>query len=143
MVGEPQQAPRLPFVIAANGPKGLRLASRFGRGWMTTGADGASGEQWWSSVADLLRRLEDVSGAEGRELASIDRYRSLDSGGAFSLRSFAAFEDTVGRAAELGFTDVISLWSRDNGIYAGDEAVLDEVATRFVTPNRARVYCLS
>jgi alkanesulfonate monooxygenase SsuD/methylene tetrahydromethanopterin reductase-like flavin-dependent oxidoreductase (luciferase family) len=143
MVGEPVQTPRLPFVIAANGPKGLRLASRFGQGWVTTGREGASGEQWWLSIADLLRRLEDVAGAEGRGLASIDRYLSLDSGGSFSLRSFAAFEDTVGRAAELGITDVISHWPRETGIYAGDEAVLEEVATRFVTPNRSRAYGLA
>jgi alkanesulfonate monooxygenase SsuD/methylene tetrahydromethanopterin reductase-like flavin-dependent oxidoreductase (luciferase family) len=143
MVGEPAQSPRVPFVIAANGPKGLRLVSRFGQGWVTTGRDGASGEQWWSSVSDLLRRLEDVAGAEGRRLADIDRYLSLDSGGTYSLQSLSAFEDAVGRAAELGFTDVISHWPRDEGIYAGDEDVLDEVAGRWVTPDRSRVYGLA
>ncbi|TFD48818.1 LLM class flavin-dependent oxidoreductase [Cryobacterium frigoriphilum] len=143
MVGEPMQSPRVPFVIAANGPKGLRLVSKFGQGWVTTGRDGVSGDDWWTSVHDLLRRLEDVAGADGRGLASIDRYLSLDSGGAYSLQSVAAFEDAVGRAAELGFTDVISHWPRENGIYAGDEDVLDEVAARFVTPNRSRVYGLA
>jgi hypothetical protein len=39
-----------------------------------------------------------------------------------------AFEDAVGRAGDLGFTDVISHWPRASGIYAGDEAVLEAVA---------------
>lgn len=143
MVGEPMQAPRMPFVIAANGPKGLRLAGRFGQGWVTTGRDGVSGNEWWTSVGDLLRRLDDVLGAAGRAPASIDRYLSLDSGGSYSLQSVAAFEDAIGRAAELGFTDVISHWPRENGIYGGDTEVLAEVAARFITPNRSRVYGLA
>jgi hypothetical protein len=34
----------------------------------------------------------------------------------------------VGRAAELGYTDVVVHWPREHGLYAADEAVLDEVA---------------
>jgi hypothetical protein len=78
----------------------------------------------------LVGRLDDAADAAGRAPATIDRYLSLDSGGSYSLRSVAAFDDAVGRAAELGFTDVISHWPRDNGVYAGSEAVLDEVAAR-------------
>ena len=37
MVGRPAQHPRVPFVIAANGPKGLALVARHGAGWVTTG----------------------------------------------------------------------------------------------------------
>lgn len=128
MVGVPRQRPRLPFVIAANGPKGLRLAVRHGAGWVTTGADGVSGDDWWASVERLAARLDETANAEGRDPATIDRYLSLDSGGSYSLRSVAAFDDAVDRAARLGFTDVISHWPRADGIYAGSEAVLDQVA---------------
>ncbi|WP_153397916.1 LLM class flavin-dependent oxidoreductase, partial [Ornithinicoccus halotolerans] len=31
------QRPRVPFVMAANGPRALRLAARHGQGWVTTG----------------------------------------------------------------------------------------------------------
>ena len=120
--------PRVPFLIAANGPKGLGLVSRFGQGWVTTGQDGAVGERWWASVRDLTGRLDDVAGATGRDPATIDRYLSLDSGGTYSLQSMDAFADAAGRAAELGFTDVISHWPREHGIYAGDESILDTVA---------------
>ncbi|KJC63773.1 LLM class flavin-dependent oxidoreductase [Agreia bicolorata] len=131
MVGVPSQRPRVPFVLAANGPKGLALVAKHGQGWVTTGKDGATGEKWWSAVAALAGRLDDAANAAGRDPASIDRYLSLDSGGQFSLESVGAFEDLVGRAAELGFTDVISHWPRAEGIYAGDEEVLYEVASRF------------
>ncbi|MDJ0339498.1 LLM class flavin-dependent oxidoreductase [Cryobacterium sp. PH31-O1] len=119
---------RVPFLIAANGPKGLGLVSSFGQGWVTTGEDGAVGEDWWAGVRRLSERLDDVVGASGRDPATIDRYLSLDSGGTYSLQSMNAFEDSIGRAAEIGFTDVISHWPREHGIYAGDESILDTVA---------------
>ncbi|SDN79441.1 Luciferase-like monooxygenase [Cryobacterium flavum] len=119
---------RVPFLIAANGPRGLGLVSRFGQGWVTTGQDGVEGEEWWTSVRGLTMRLDDVVSGAGRDPATIDRYLSLDSGGTYSLQSMNAFEDAVGRAAELGFTDVISHWPREHGIYAGDESILDTVA---------------
>ncbi|TFB46304.1 LLM class flavin-dependent oxidoreductase [Cryobacterium tagatosivorans] len=129
MVGRPLQRPRVPFVLAANGPKGLRVVAEHGAGWVTTGADGATGEDWWASVAALTARLDDTALAAGRDPASIDRYLSLDSGGAYSLQGVDAFEDAVGRAAALGFTDVISHWPRAEGIYAGAESVLEQVAS--------------
>ncbi|MBC7725479.1 MAG: LLM class flavin-dependent oxidoreductase [Burkholderiaceae bacterium] len=130
MVGTPAQSPRVPFVIAANGPKGLDLVARFAQGWVTTGADGATGENWWASIATLSGRLDDAAERAGRDPASLDRYLSLDSGGQYSLESTGAYEDLAGRAAEAGFTDVISHWPRADGIYAGSEDVLHEVAAR-------------
>jgi len=44
-----------------------------------------------------------------------------------------AFADAVGQAGELGFTDVISHWPRPSGWYAGDESILDTIASRFLT----------
>ncbi len=134
MVGEPAQRPRLPFVLAANGPRGLQLVSRYAQGWVTTGRDGVTGADWWSSVADLHRRLEDTAGQAGRTLSDIDRYLSLDSGGSYSLQSTAAFEDAVGRAAEIGFTDVVSHWPRATGVYSGSETVLEAVAQTHLRP---------
>ena len=130
MVGAPAQQPRVPFVIAANGPKGLGVVVRHAAAWVSTGPDGVVGDEWWSAVAGLVARLDDSAAAAGRDPASIDRHLSIDSGGQYSLSSAAAFEDAVGRAAELGFTDVIAHWPRAEGIYAGSESVLHEVASR-------------
>ena len=95
------QQPRVPFIVAANGPRSLRLAVKFGAGWVTTGPKSPDFETWFAAVTDLSHRLDDV--LEGRPF---DRYLALDSA-RYSLSSPAAFEDVVSRAAALGFTDVI------------------------------------
>src|SRR5215212_2867547 len=51
------QRPRVPFVVAANGKRGIGLAGHFGQGWITTGpADAGSLDEWWQGVADLAKR---------------------------------------------------------------------------------------
>ncbi|WP_066042585.1 LLM class flavin-dependent oxidoreductase [Herbiconiux solani] len=136
MVGAPAQRPRMPFVLAANGPKGLALVAERAQGWVTTGKSEAGGEDWWKGVAELSARLDESLEAAGRERASLDRYLSFDSAAVYSLESVGAFDDMVGRAAELGFTDVISHWPRRDGIYTGSESVLEEVASRFPASRR-------
>ena len=120
------QQPRVPFILAGNGPRSLRFAAAHGDGWMTTGGAGDDLDSWFSSVAALSHRLDDL--VEGREF---DRYLSLDTA-IYSLSSAAAFEDVVGRAAALGFTDVIAHWPRAEGVYGGSEDVLEKVATEVV-----------
>jgi alkanesulfonate monooxygenase SsuD/methylene tetrahydromethanopterin reductase-like flavin-dependent oxidoreductase (luciferase family) len=125
------QQPRLPFVIAANGPRTMRLAARYGRGWATTGCTrrDAGDVAWWEGVAGLADRFDQVIAATGREPASIDRMLSLDAASTFSLVSAAHFEDVVGRAAQLRFTDVVVHWPVPGGaVYDSDESVLDDVA---------------
>jgi alkanesulfonate monooxygenase SsuD/methylene tetrahydromethanopterin reductase-like flavin-dependent oxidoreductase (luciferase family) len=120
------QQPRVPFIMAANGPRSLRLATRYGAGWVTTGLKSDDFDSWFGSVRDLSHRLDDV--LEGRPF---DRYLALDSA-RYSLSSVGAFEDVVGRAAELGFTDVITHWPRAEGVYAGTEDVLEQVAAEVI-----------
>jgi len=129
MVGEPSQHPRMPLHLAANGPKAVALAARLGDGWVTTSRDDDL-EASWRAAAENLRRLDDACEAIGRDPSTMARTLSLDSEAFHSLSSVAAFEEAVGRAAELGFTDVVSHWPREHGLYAGDETVLDEVASR-------------
>ncbi|WP_310376847.1 LLM class flavin-dependent oxidoreductase [Catenuloplanes atrovinosus] len=141
------QRPRVPLIMAANGPRGLRLVAKHAQGWVTTGGvPGASlsppsgaelraqQEAWWATVEELSRRLDDALDGAGRERGSLDRYLTLDSAPVFSMSSVDAFAEAHGRAAELGFTDVITHWPRADSWYAGDEAVLEEVAARFLTP---------
>ncbi|RZT17001.1 luciferase-like monooxygenase [Kribbella sp. VKM Ac-2569] len=120
------QQPRVPFILAGNGPRSLKFAARHGDGWMTTGGAGNDLNSWWASVADLSHRLDDL--LEGRHL---NRYLSLDSK-VYALSSPSAFEDAVGRAAALGFTDVITHWPRTEGPYAGSEDVLEQIASDVV-----------
>jgi alkanesulfonate monooxygenase SsuD/methylene tetrahydromethanopterin reductase-like flavin-dependent oxidoreductase (luciferase family) len=121
------QQPRLPFVVAANGPRAMRLAARFGQGWVTSGLGGDDRAQWWDRIASLAARFDDVAAG-----AAMDRYLVLDSTGHGPVRSAAEFVDEAGRAGELGFTDVVIHWPRPEGWYAGDEATLEAIAAERV-----------
>ncbi len=130
MVGTPSQHPRMPFIVAADGPKGLQLVAGLAEGWVTLGRESEGIDEWWQSVAEVSHRLDDAMAERGRDSASLDRYLNLDAH-RFALESVDAWEDAVGRAAGLGFTDVVTHWPRRDGIYSGSESVLAEVASRF------------
>lgn len=131
MVGEPETRPRMPFVIAADGPKGLRLVAEQGDGWVTLGRPAETLDGWWANLAELVDRLHSTLTEAGRDFEDIDRYLSLDASPQYALESVGTWEYAVGQAADLGFTDVVTHWPRAQGIYSGREEVLIEVASRF------------
>ncbi|MGW5241671.1 LLM class flavin-dependent oxidoreductase [Monashia sp. NPDC004114] len=120
--------PRVPLVIAANGPKAIRLAVERGDGWMTYGGNVDTDDEWWALIGALSARVDEALAAAGRDAADLDRYLNLDSAPTFSLTSVGAFEDAAGRAAELGFSDVITHWPRSTDPFQGVQATLDTVA---------------
>ncbi|WP_019818650.1 LLM class flavin-dependent oxidoreductase [Saccharomonospora saliphila] len=124
------QRPRVPFVLAADGPRTVRFAAEVGQGWVTTGrpSEGQSQQEWWSSVERLATRFTDAVAEAGREPEHVRRYLSLDAAPVYSLTSRESFADAVGRAAELGFTDVVVHWPRSGEPYQGREAVLEDIA---------------
>jgi alkanesulfonate monooxygenase SsuD/methylene tetrahydromethanopterin reductase-like flavin-dependent oxidoreductase (luciferase family) len=124
----PVQRPRIPFVIAANGPRTLRLAVEHGAGWLTTGPTVETMDEWWAALNDLCGRLDEGLAKAGRDPATFERHLSLDSSPQFALSSVGTFEEMTGRAGELGFTDVVTHWPRPDGPYAGDVSVLESVA---------------
>ncbi len=134
------QQPRIPFIVAANGKRTLALAARLGDGWVTTGIPSDNLAAWWASVGELGRQYEDALTRAGRDVRQPRRYLSLDAAGVYALSSADCFADAVGRAAQLGFTDVVTHWPRADGPYAGRETVLDAVASAYlpgaVSPSR-------
>lgn len=128
----PVQQPRIPFVMAANGPRSLRLAVEYGAGWVTTGPKVETLDQWWAALGELGEHLDEALVAAGRESATLERHLSLDSSPQFSLSSVGAFAEMVGHAGELGFTNVITHWPRPDGPYAGDVAVLEKAASQVI-----------
>ncbi|WP_199430803.1 LLM class flavin-dependent oxidoreductase [Qaidamihabitans albus] len=123
----PVQRPRLPFLVAANGPRTMRVAAGFGAGWVTTGRPAERQDDWWDSVAELAKTFDEVLERAGRDRADVHRYLSLDAAPVFSLSSTEAFADAAGRAGELGFTDIVVHWPRSGTPYQGREAVLEQV----------------
>jgi alkanesulfonate monooxygenase SsuD/methylene tetrahydromethanopterin reductase-like flavin-dependent oxidoreductase (luciferase family) len=118
------QQPRVPFAIAATGPRGMRVAARLGDTWVTTGdrsneapVAAAAGAR---IIAEQIAQLDDACAAVGRDPASLARLvltgPALDPG----LASPAAFEEARGRYAEVGVTDLVVHWPRDDEPYAGD-----------------------
>ena len=123
------QVPRLPFVLATNTRRTMHLVARFGRGWVTTGRSSDDVEAWWKSVAEISETFSEVLTAEGRHPELVDRYLSVDAAPIYSLSSVEYFRDVLGRAGELGFTDVITHWPRPEEPYAGKESTLEEIAS--------------
>lgn len=115
---------RVPLLIAANAPRNLRLAAEIGDGWVTYGRKSDADEDWWRSVAELSSQLDDLGVA-----ADFQRHLSVDIQ-RYALTSADYFEDVLGRAGELGFTDVITHWPRREGPYAGSEEVLETIAAQ-------------
>jgi alkanesulfonate monooxygenase SsuD/methylene tetrahydromethanopterin reductase-like flavin-dependent oxidoreductase (luciferase family) len=125
------QQPRVPFAIAATGPRGMRLAAEHAATWVTTGdrsgaatatpADGAA------VVARQLEALADACATVGRDIATIDRLvltgPELDGG----LTSPGAFADAVGAYESVGVTDLVVHWPRATEPYAGDLATFEEI----------------
>ena len=120
------QQPRVPFAIAAAGPRGMRLAATYAATWVTTGDRLGGGV---AEVADQVKRLDDVCLSAGRDPSTIDRLvltgPELDPG----LESEESFADTVGRYADLGITDFVVHWPRTGEPYAGDVATFERVVS--------------
>jgi alkanesulfonate monooxygenase SsuD/methylene tetrahydromethanopterin reductase-like flavin-dependent oxidoreductase (luciferase family) len=128
------QVPRVPFAIAATGARGMRLAARHAETWVTTGdrrsdgpTDPASGAR---VVAGQMQRLDAACVEAGRDPAEVARLvltgGELDPG----LTSPDAFDEVRGRYAEVGVTDLVVPWPRDETPYAADPAVFERIFAR-------------
>jgi alkanesulfonate monooxygenase SsuD/methylene tetrahydromethanopterin reductase-like flavin-dependent oxidoreductase (luciferase family) len=130
MIPGPVQSPRPPLVVAANGPRGMRLAQSRAEGWVTNGPShqGLSAEEWWTSVAQAVTTFDGVAAERETALAS-DFVRLLNIEEAVGRATgVAEIVDIIGRAASLGFTDVVLAWPRPTEPYRGDEAWMEGLA---------------
>jgi alkanesulfonate monooxygenase SsuD/methylene tetrahydromethanopterin reductase-like flavin-dependent oxidoreductase (luciferase family) len=128
------QQPRVPFAIAATGPKSMRVAARHGSAWVTTGDRAHDGpplaaEEGARVVARQRRLLDEACEAEGRDPATIDTLVlagiQLDEG----LATVERFRATVDAYAAVGVTDLVVHWPRDTPPFAGDASILDELCS--------------
>ena len=133
------QRPHPPFVVAANGPRGMRLALERGQAWVTTtGAPtDAPADVWWAAAADRAARFDEARAAHAREreeqglapAEDLPRFLNLEARTS-ELGSAEQALDALGRAAALGYTDAVVAWPRPDGPMAGDPAVLEALAGR-------------
>jgi alkanesulfonate monooxygenase SsuD/methylene tetrahydromethanopterin reductase-like flavin-dependent oxidoreductase (luciferase family) len=112
------QQPRVPFTVAATGPRALRLAARYGSGWVTYGPFGPDvpAEEWLTAVADQSRRLTDTLAEEGREASALRRVVLVGVEVTWPFESDERYRDTLGRLADAGIDEVALHWPRpDDG----------------------------
>ncbi len=129
--------PRPPFVVAANGPKAMALAARYGQGWATYGpsldlegsGSAADQERWWDGLAAMVERFDAVAAAAGRT-DRITRWLSLDGAPVFSLVSVETAVEGIERAAALGFDEVVVHRPRAAGVYAGSSSAYAALGDR-------------
>jgi alkanesulfonate monooxygenase SsuD/methylene tetrahydromethanopterin reductase-like flavin-dependent oxidoreductase (luciferase family) len=134
------QQPRIPFAIAATGPRGMRLAAQYAQTWVTTGDRNRTGPlgpvEGVEVVAGQMNRLDQVCLDTGRDPASLQRLvlagLLLDDG----LASTTAFQDTAGRYAEAGVTDFVVHWPRPTEPYAADLTTFERIVSQLPRSNQ-------
>ncbi|MFI8188413.1 LLM class flavin-dependent oxidoreductase [Streptomyces sp. NPDC085946] len=128
------QRPRLPFAVAATGPRGLRLAARYGQAWVTTGDpklyENGTPEQSVRALRAQAEKLADACATVGRDAAELDRVLltgfTPDRGR--PLQSLDAFVDFAGRHRDLGFTEIVIHWPIPDSVFAAEEKVFEQIA---------------
>ncbi|WP_037856313.1 LLM class flavin-dependent oxidoreductase [Streptomyces sp. NRRL S-340] len=128
------QRPRLPFAVAATGPRGLRLAARHGQAWVTTGApelfENGTPEQSVQALRGQVDKLGAACEAIGRDVRTLDKILltgfTPDRGQ--PLESVGAFVDFAGRHRDLGFTEIVIHWPIAGSDFAADEKMFERIA---------------
>ncbi len=127
------QRPRVPFYVAATGPRGLRLAAEYGQGWVTYGdARGPAEvpvEQAPAVIAAQLAKLTAACEAQGRDVAELQKVLLQGSTAERPLVSLDAFVDWAGRYQEIGITELVIHWPVPDSIFENDLAVFERIAT--------------
>lgn len=127
------QQPRLPFYVAATGPRGLRLAARYGQGWVTdldaTRNVGMTAEEGAKILTERLEKLTAACDAAGRDVTELEKVFVHGTVADHALDSVDAFVDWAGRRAELGFTELVLHWPVPDSVFESDPAVFEKLAS--------------
>ena len=125
------QRPRVPFAVAGGGPRGMRLAARYGQAWVTVGDDriGRDGtvEETRAAIAAQTARLDAACVEVGRDPASLDRIL-LTGFTADAVHAVEPFLDAVSAYAALGITEIVVHAPIAGTRFAMDEDAYEEIA---------------
>ncbi|MFD9031469.1 LLM class flavin-dependent oxidoreductase [Streptomyces sp. NPDC059567] len=132
------QRPRLPFAVAATGPRGLKLAARHGQAWVTTGDpklyEEGTPEQSVEAIRGQVEKLGKACAEIGRDVAELDKVllTGFTPDRSRPLESVDAFVDFAGTHRDLGFTEIVIHWPIPDSDFAADQAVFEKIATEAV-----------
>ena len=126
------QQPRVPFAIAAGGPKMLALTARFADAWLTYG-DTSYQDTTAAATEAVVRaqseQLADACARIGRDPSELDRIYLIGNTDERPLASVDTFVDFATRYAALGFTDLVFHHPRpDDPVWTEPEAIVDQIA---------------
>ncbi|MFF0746831.1 LLM class flavin-dependent oxidoreductase [Streptomyces sp. NPDC004111] len=126
------QRPRLPFAVAATGPRGLKLAAAHGQAWVTTGdpklfADGTP-DQSLEAIRGQISKLGAACEAIGRDPRELGKTLLTGFTPDRPLESLDAFVDFAGRHAELGIDELVLHWPIADTQFAADEKLFEQIA---------------
>lgn len=128
------QRPRLPFAVAATGPRGLRLAARHGQAWVTTGdpkiSETGTPADSLAAIGGQIERLGQACAEAGRDPRELDKIMltGFTPAAAGPLSSVDAFVEFAGRHAELGIDEIVLHWPIPDSIFAADLGVFEKIA---------------
>ncbi|WP_354641665.1 LLM class flavin-dependent oxidoreductase [Kitasatospora camelliae] len=127
------QRPRVPFYVAATGPRGLRLAAEHGQGWVTYGDPRGPADvpvdQAPAVIAGQLAKLRAACEARGRDVDELEKVMLQGSTAERPLASLDAFVDWAGTYRDLGITELVIHWPVPDSIFENDLAVFERIAT--------------
>lgn len=129
------QRPRLPFAVAATGPRGLKLAAKHGQAWVTTGDpklfETGTPEQSVEAIRGQIEKLGKACADIGRDVAELDKIllTGFTPEPGRVLESLDAFVDFAGKHFELGFTEIVVHAPIPDSDFAADQAVFEQIAT--------------
>jgi len=128
------QQPRIPFAVAAFGPRGLALAARYGESWVSTGdpalfETGTPAESD-AAIAGQIARLGEACTAIDRDPASIRKVllTGFTPEANDFLESTERFADYAGRHLALGFDEIVLHWPIPDSEFAAPMDVFEQVA---------------
>ncbi|GAB7032199.1 LLM class flavin-dependent oxidoreductase [Streptomyces platensis subsp. malvinus] len=128
------QRPRLPFAVAATGPRGLKLAAKYGQAWVTTGDPkvsngGGSSADSLEAVRGQCERLGKACAEIGRDAGDLEKIMLSGFTPDRPLDSVDAFVDFAGNHAALGFDELVIHWPIADSLFAADLDVFERIAT--------------
>lgn len=129
------QRPRLPFAVAATGPRGMKLAARHGQAWVTTGDpklfEAGTQEQSAEAIRGQIQRLGTACADIGRDVDELDKIllTGFTPEPGAPLESLDAFVDFAGIHRDLGITEIVVHWPIPDSDFATDPSVFEKIAT--------------
>jgi len=129
MLPGPVQQPRPPFIVAADGARGMRLAVEYGNGWVTLGRSPDDEKSCVEVVTSQLTRLEGLLADARKDSPEFAKVLLNGLSSEKPLTSLDQFVDWAARYQELGMTELIVHWPEPNSLFESDMRTFETIAT--------------